>query len=209
MKYKYLYLSFLLFLALGQLHAQSLRNNSLRRFIYQTSLGYANGVGKIYYNTNSNVINTIPTFRVQQQLACQLNHYFSLGVGAGVDVWRKNAFIPIFGTFNVNFMKGRVAPHLYLNGGYAFKWYVTSQPDPIYRIIHATRPGPYAEGGVGVKLTMTERLSLVIDINYLFFYSQINYSVREDGQPDYSHIATNRYDKVPYHFAGVRLGLIY
>ena len=209
MRYKYLYLSFFLFLLIGQLHAQSAKNNTLRRFIYQTSLGYANGIGKIHYNTNKDIANTIPTFRVQQQLAYQFNPYLSLGVGAGVDVWQKSAFIPIFGTFNVNFMKRRIAPHLYLNGGYAFKWYVTSKPDPVYHIIHATCPGPYAEGGAGIKLSMTERLSLVIAVNYLFVYSQINYSVKEEGQPDYSTIATNRYDKVPYHFAGLKFGLVY
>jgi len=209
MKIKYLYLSFLLILAVSQLHAQSTKSPPLRKFIYQTSLGYANGFDKINYGTDKTVQNTISTFRVQQQLAYQFNHYFSIGVGASVDVWVKNAFIPLFGTFNVNFMKGRLTPYLYLSGGYAFKWYVPSKPDPLRGIIHATRPGPYAEGGTGLKIRMNDRISLLIGVNYLFFYSQINYNVKIEGQPDNSAITTNQYDKVPYHFAGVKFGLIY
>lgn len=210
MKYKYLYLLFLLILPVSQLHAQAIKSNSMRRFIYETSIGYANGFGRIYYDENKRqVANKLSTFRVQQQLYYQFNPYFSLGLGAGLNIWKENAFIPLYGTFNVNFMRKRVTPHLYLSGGYAFKWYVTSKPDVEHRIIHATRPGPYAEGGVGLRLAMTNRLTLAIDVGYILFYSQINYSVNVDGQPDNSAIVTNRYDKVPYHFAGVKLGLIY
>ena len=209
MKIKYLYLLFLLFFITGQTHAQSVKPTSMRKFIYQTSLGYANGFGQIHYGTNRILTNAIPTFRIQQQLGYQFNPYLSIGVGAGIDIWKKNAFIPIFGIFNVNFTKKRIVPHLYMSGGYAFKWYITSKPDPVNRVIHATRPGPYSEGGLGVKIVMTDRLSLTLDACYYFFYSQINYSVKEQGQPDHSHIATNRYDKVPYHFAGVKFGLVY
>ncbi len=199
----------LLFFSAEHLYSQAVKNDAFRRFIYQTSIGYANGVGNVKYGDNQDVKNNIPTFRVQQQMAYQFNRYFSLGVGAGVDIWKKNAFIPIFGTFNVNFMKGRMIPHLYMNGGYAFKWYVSSEPDLINRVVHATRPGPFAEGGIGLKIEMTDRLKLVINVNYLLFYSQINYSVIIDGQPDNSNITTNRYDEVPYHFVGVKLGVIY
>ena len=209
MKIRYLYIFLFVALTVGQLHAQSMKSNTIRRFIYQSSLGYANGIGKINYDTDKEIINTIPTFRVQQHLFYQFNHYFSLGVGVGVDIWRKNAFIPLFGTFNVNFLKKRVIPHLYLIGGYAFKWYVTSKPDLVHRLLHATRPGPYAEGGVGLKLRMNDRLSILIDLGYLFFYSQINYSVKMETHPDNSTITTNRNESVPYHFAGVKFGLIY
>lgn len=190
------------------LYSQSSRDNQTKKFVYQTSLGIANGLGDVKYGFNT-TSNNIPTFKIQQLLAYQFNNYVYMGVGAGIDIWKKNAFIPLFGNISVNFINRKITPHWYMNLGYALKWYVSSQPDISTGIIHATVPGPYGESGLGLKIKFSERLAFVFTANYNVYYSQINYSEVIPGQEDFSNIVTNRYRKTFYHFVGIKLGLLY
>lgn len=209
MKLKIIILPFL-FLCLieGQLFGQSVKANQTKKFVYQTSVGFGVCVGNIKYSNTTTQYNTA-SLKIQQLLAYQFNSYIYMGVGAGVDIWKKSAFIPLFGNISVNFMNKNIAPHWYLNAGYAFKWHVSSEPNPQTGILHATMPGPYGESGMGIKLKFNDRFSFIFTVNYNIYYSQINYSVTLPNQEDFSDIVTNRYRKTLYHFAGLKLSFLY
>lgn len=191
-----------------QVFPQAIKNKSESKFVYQTSFGFSNGLGKIQFDDRS-ITNNIPTFKVQQLLAYQFNNYIIAGVGGGLDIWKKSAFIPLYANLSVNFINRNVTPHWYLNVGYAFKWYVSTRPDPMTLVIHGAAPGPYGETGLGIKIRMSDRLSFIITANYMAYYSQINYSVVEPDEIDFSKYATNRSMKTFYHFVGLKVGVMY
>ena len=191
------------------LYAQRRHDMSDRKFIYMTSIGYATGVGQITLEQQT-VKNRNFDISVNQLLGYQFNSYFQLGLGAGFDFWKHTAFIPIYLNVTVNFTKTKFVPVFYANMGYSFKWYVSSTPEKMDRVIHGTIPGPMGEAGIGLRINLNEKLSLLIAACYKNQYSDIRYSIVQPDEQDFSAYFTNHEPKkVLYHFAGVRLGIQY
>ncbi|MDR2868697.1 MAG: hypothetical protein LBV46_04060, partial [Bacteroidales bacterium] len=161
-----------------------------QRFIFQSSLGFVAGVGD-FALPDRHFQNRTSAFTIQQLLGYQFNPYVHLGVGAGLNFWKRTAFIPLFAGINVNFIDRRVSPLWYLNVGYSFKWYMKSDPEPITRVIHGATPGIFGETGLGVKFKVIEKLSVLFSVNYQLQQSQINYSIIQPGEVDFSQYATN------------------
>ena len=135
-----------------------------RKFIYMTSVGYATGLGEIHLmNDDGEELKTVQNrnfnISVNQLLGYQFNPYFQMGIGAGFDFWRHTAFIPIYLNFTVNFTDTKIEPLFYLNAGYAFKWYVSSVPEKMDRVVHGTKTGPMGEAGIGMRINLYESLS--------------------------------------------------
>ena len=179
-----------------------------RKFIYMTSLGYATGLGQIELE-NKTVQNKNFDISVNQLLGYQFNPYFQMGLGAGFDFWRHTAFIPIYLNFTVNFTDTKIEPLFYLNAGYSFKWYVSSIPEKMDRVVHGTKTGPMGEAGIGMRINLNEKLSIVIAACYKNQYSDIRYTILDPNEQDFSAYSTNARKNVLYHFAGVRLGIQY
>ena len=198
------------FFLVNEMQAQDMMNTKHYRshFAFMSSLGFNAGVGKITYESHT-MNNTIPLFNARQLFLYQFNPHISAGVELGVDIWKKTAFIPLALHFSVDFMDYRVTPHWYVNAGYAFKWYVSSQPEKMTRVIHGAKSGWHVNTGLGFKLYLKERLSLVLAADYKMQYTTIQYSVVKPNEVDYSLITTNRTKNVFYHFIGVRVGLLY
>lgn len=188
--------------------AQSGMITQERKFVYMTSLGYSFGVGEIELE-NKTVPNKNPSIQVNQLLGYQFCDNFYMGLGVGMDFWRHTAFVPVYWNFSVNMLKRNVSPMLYLNAGYSFKWYISSQPEAMTRVIHGTKTGPMVETGLGIRIKFNKKVSLNIAASYKFQHSAIRYSVIENGEPDFSLYSTNRIKNVFYHFAGIRLGIMY
>jgi len=178
------------------------------KFVYMTSLGYANGFGNIVLE-NKTVVNKNPNFQLNQLLGYQFNDYFYMGLGAGVDVWRYTAFVPVYLNFSVNMMSTDICPMAYVNVGYGFKWYISSKPETMDRVIHGATTGPMGEGGLGVRIRFNDKLALVVAACYKTQYSAIRYTIVHDGEQDFSAYSTNSMKHVLYNFAGVRVGLMY
>ena len=178
------------------------------KFIYMTSVGYATGLGQIELETKT-VQNRNFAITLDQQLGYQFNPYFQMSLGAGFDFWRHTAFIPIYLNLTVNFTDTKIEPLFYLNAGYAFKWYVSSVPEKMDRVVHGTKMGPMGETGIGMRINLTDKLSLVLAACYKVQYTDIRYTVLQPGEQDFSAYSTNARKDVLYHFAGVRLGLQY
>ena len=185
-----------------------------RKFIYMTSVGYATGFGQIHLkNHNNEELKTVQNRNfdifLDQQLGYQFNPYFQMSLGAGFDFWKHTAFIPIYLNFTVNFTDTKFEPLFYLNAGYSLKWYVSSVPEKMDRVVHGTSTGPMGESGLGLRININERLSLVLAACYKVQYTDIRYTILEPGDQDFSAYSTNARQNALYHFAGVRLGLQY
>ena len=183
-----------------------------RKFIYMTSVGYATGLGEIHLmNDDGEELKTVQNrnfnISVNQLLGYQFNPYFQMGIGAGFDFWRHTAFIPIYLNFTVNFTDTKIEPLFYLNAGYAFKWYVSSVPEKMDRVVHGTKTGPMGEAGIGMRINLYESLSLVLAACYKNQYTDIRYTIPHPDEQDFSAYSTNAVQNALYHFAGVRLGV--
>jgi len=189
-------------------YSQHRRPTPQRKFIYMTSIGYATGVGQIVLEQQT-VQNRNFDVSINQLLGYQFNPYFQMGLGAGFDFWQHTAFIPIYLNFTVNFTDTKFVPVFYANMGYSFKWYVSSVPEKMTHVVHGTATGPMGEGGLGLRINLNERLSLLLAACYKVQYTDIRYTILQPGEQDFSAYSTNARKNVLYHFAGVRLGIQY
>lgn len=187
-------------------YTQNRRPTPDRKFIYMTSIGYATGLGEIVLETQT-VQNRNFNISVNQLLGYQFNPYFQMGIGAGFDIWRYTAFIPVYLNFTVNFTDTKIEPLFYANLGYSFKWYVSSVPEKMDRVVHGTKTGPMGESGIGMRINLNEKLSIVLAACYKAQFSDIRYSVQDPDEQDFSAYSTNAVKNALYHFAGVRLGV--
>ena len=188
--------------------AQNRRPTPARKFIYMTSIGYATGVGQIKLEQQT-VQNRNFDISVNQLLGYQFNPYVQLGLGAGFDFWKHTAFIPIYLNITVNFTDTKFVPLFYANMGYSFKWYVSSIPEKMDKVVHGTKTGPMGEAGIGMRINLNEKVSLLLAACYKVQYTDIRYTILEPGEQDFSAFSTNRQKNVLYHFAGIRLGVQY
>ena len=186
-------------------YTQNRRPTPERKFIYMTSVGYATGLGQIELE-NKTVQNKNFDISVNQLLGYQFNPYFQMGLGAGFDFWKQTAFIPVYLNLTVNFTDTRIEPLFYTNLGYSFKWYVSSVPDKMDRVVHGTKNGPSGEAGIGMRINLNEKLSIVLAACYKIQYTDIRYTILKPNEQDHSAFSTNAEKDVLYHFAGVRLG---
>ena len=192
-------------------NAQTMQNTKHYRshFAYQTGLAFNAGVGQLKFE-NRQLPNKLPNFCIDQVIAYQFNPYFTLGVDLGLNIWKKTAFIPVGLHLSVDFMDYIVSPHWYANGGYSFKWYVSSKPEKMTKVIYGAEPGWYANTGLGVKIRLKDQIHLVVAADYKMQYSSLQYSVTDyTADFDYSQVWTNRSKKLCYHFVGVKFALLY
>lgn len=196
--------------------AQKGRNFQEKKFVFMTSLGFSSGVGQIhlpdYNRTNDDwkiISNKITNVMIHQFIGYQFNNYFYMGVGAGIDIWNRTAFIPLYLNLSVNMIDKKVAPVAYVNMGYSFKWYMQSTPEAPDYAIHGSDMGPMGEAGLGLRVKFNSKLSLVISGVYKAQLTSICYTSNQNDM-DYASIYTDDVKKNQlYHFAGVRVGLMY
>lgn len=179
------------------------------KFVYMTSVAILTGVGELKFDNRKLPNNKNFIFDVHQLLAYQFNPYVLAGLGVGADIWKKTAFIPIFAHVGVNFLDKPFSPHWYMNVGYGFKWYISSEPERVTKVIHAATTGLQAESGLGVRIKMNERLEFLILAHYKLQHSDIKFSTKEITEMHYPKIATNSSQKLFYHFVGLKVGVLY
>ena len=208
--------------------AQAQRNKVQQqsKFIFMSSLSYAGGLGDIRlanYDCHDLILppklddeDLLKTVRnknfniqVHQLFAYQFNNFFYMGIGTGIDFWNRTAFVPMYLNFSVNMMQTKVAPMAFVNLGWGFKWYISSRPDIVNRVIHGSNWGPMGEGGIGVRIQLTDKLALALAGTYKVQYSKIRYTIPVENETDYSADFANSIQPAIYHFAGFKLGFIY
>ena len=178
-------------------------------FVYMTSLGILTGVGELKFEERRLPNNKNFIINLHQLIAYQFNPYITTGMGVGVDVWKRTAFIPVYAHFDVNFIDKPITPNWFINVGYAFKWYVSSQPERVTKVIHAATTGFHAETGLGVKVKIKENLEFLLAAHYKLQQSDLKYSVIDPNVTNYPSISTNRAKNMLYHFVGLKVGVLY
>lgn len=195
-----------LLLIAGSMYAQPRQKQKESRFVYMTSAGFSAGVGLLHLENDSrHISNNIPVFDIHQLIAYQFNPYVFTGIGVGVDIWKKTAFIPIYANVSVNFINRKISPHWYLNVGYAFKWYRSSKPEDITYVIHGSRTGLHGESGLGLNVKVKDKVSILILGNYKLQSSYLRYSVNNIHEDK----TTNREAPMLYHFVGLKCCVLY
>jgi len=178
------------------------------KFVYQSSVSFAFGVGKIYDGIDS-VANKGYSFEIQQLIAYQFNPYFYTGVGAGLDFWfygendqtKVSVFVPIFANITAKFIDKKMAPFVYANIGYAFKWQVEKRSDE--SVFYGTKSGVYFQAGFGLNLKISEKLSILFSPYY-----RLQQSANQYRENDGDLVAIPTGNQL-FHFVGVKIGLLY
>lgn len=208
--------------------AQAQRNKIQQqsKFIFMSSLSYAGGVGDIRLASydchdlilppkleDEDLLKTVRNknfnIQVHQLFAYQFNNFFYMGIGTGIDFWNRTAFVPLYLNFSVNMMQTKVAPMAFINLGWGFKWYISSRPDIVNRVIHRSNWGPMGEGGLGIRIQLTDKVGLMLAGTYKVQYSKIRYTIPVENETDYSADFANSIQPAIYHFAGFKVGVIY
>jgi len=183
--------------------AQVSQPRNVERFVYQSSVSLAYGVGENFGELGATFPNTNFSAEVQQLIAYQFNHYFYTGGGAGLDFWfndkRLSVFIPIFANATVKFMEKKLSPFLYVNIGYAFKWQVEKRAED--DLLYGTKAGLYFQTGFGFNIKFSDRFSLLLSPYYKLQMSAIDY------RKDELLFATTKNQL--FHFLGVKIGFLY
>ncbi|MCL2435956.1 MAG: hypothetical protein FWD09_07465 [Lentimicrobiaceae bacterium] len=172
------------------------------KFVYQSSVSIAYGVGNIYADKDTFANNSF-SFEVQQLVAYQFNHYFYTGAGAGLDFWfydnKMSVFVPVFANITAKFVDKKMAPFLYANIGYAFKWQVKKKLEE--DLFYGTKAGIYFQVGFGLNLKISEKISILLSPYYRLQQSANQY--RE------SELLLSETSNQLFHFVGVKIGLLY
>ncbi len=208
--------------------AQAQRNKIQQqsKFIFMSSLSYAGGVGDIRLASydchdlilppkleDEDLLKTVRNknfnIQVHQLFAYQFNNFFYMGIGTGIDFWNRTAFVPLYLNFSVNMMQTKVAPMAFINLGWGFKWYISSRPDIVNRVIHGSNWGPMGEGGLGIRIQLTDKVGLMLAGTYKVQYSKIRYTIPVENETDYSADFANSIQPAIYHFVGFKVGVIY
>jgi hypothetical protein len=174
------------------------------RFVYQSSISPAFGVGKNYADLDT-FLNTNISFEIQQIIAYQFNNYFFTGMGVGLDFWfcekKVSTFIPFYANATVKFVDKKMAPFLFTNIGYAFKWQTEKKLEE--DIFYGTKAGIFFQAGMGLNIKFSEKLSLLFSAYYKMQQSAIQY--RESG----SELLLAETKNQLFHFVGIKIGLLY
>ena len=225
-KFAILLLTGLLLASAPAAQAQRNKIQQQSKFIFMSSLSYAGGVGDIRLASydchelilppkleDEDLLKTVRNknfnIQVHQLFAYQFNNFFYMGIGTGIDFWNRTAFVPLYLNFSVNMMQTKVAPMAFINLGWGFKWYISSRPDIVNRVIHGSNWGPMGEGGLGIRIQLTDKVGLMLAGTYKVQYSKIRYTIPVENETDYSADFANSIQPAIYHFAGFKVGVIY
>jgi hypothetical protein len=177
-------------------------SNEGPRFVYQSSVSLGYGIGK-HYVVDDTLANSNISLEFQQLLAYQFNNYFFTGVGAGVDLWfcekKVSTFIPIFANATVKFMDKKLAPFMFANIGYAFKWQVQKKSEE--NIFYGTKAGIYFQSGAGLNVKFSDKISLLVSAFYRLQQSAIQY--RE------TDLLLAESKNQLFHSLGIKIGILY
>ena len=229
MRSKYLYfVGILAFLLIGNfsLSAQSsLKIIRDRGPMFITSVSFFQGIQRFPYKVvpgeedflqNRKDI-SIPVVSVSQFAGYQFSPYFALGLGLNFEYWTvKNAFVPIYVDLRFNMLKSKIAPHAYLNLGYATRWYIDSKPYKVSTgnsndyIIHGATSGAMAELGLGVKASVGFSKAVVITASAKIQETALRYySGNTDPSQSMKPLLVNTNANGLYLFIGVKAGFVF
>ena len=161
-------------------YAQGNKGLKTRGPMYITSAAFFQSLTRLPYNVEAGAEKAVhngkkanfSNLTVSQFFGFQFNPYLALGVGVGFEYWTtKSGFVPLYVDFRVNMTDKKMAPHWYINAGYASRWFVDSRP---YKVstgtgimygIHGYSSGFMGETGFGIKTSISRASALLITVS--------------------------------------------
>ena len=182
-----------------------------------TSPSFINGIYKVTCD-GKDIPNKIPVVGLSQFMGYQFSPYFLIGLGVEFDYWTKpkNVFVPIYLDLRFNVIDNNIAPHFYLNLGYASRWSVDSKTYSAYGInsetyvLHGAKSGLMFESGIGIKASASYSNAIIITFTAKVQESAVKFFDREStaGGTQAKYFA-NKYENNWYLFLGVKAGIVF
>ena len=179
---------------------------SALRYFNKTEAGIGIGLGKfktdIYNGYQKTVKNAQIIISAQTINGIVISGRVGLGIGLGAEFWQKGMFYPVFAHLYYDFKFSGNTPFAYINLGQAF-----GKRDSTY--YYASGKGGFLFSiGAGYKMKIGKRFQFEYEIFYRYQVigsTYKNYYVAADST---EHFTTVDY-KVPYHFAGFKIGVLF
>lgn len=142
------------------------RNMTELGIIYGTNLKQEETDPYNYYGTNGDDIG----MSLHTVNGYQWWPYLYTGVGMGIDryISYKQSFSPFYVRLASEFLKKRVTPYVFLDGGYALMW---KQKSTDY-VSYQNKGGLYLSAGAGVRIYTNSRASVLLSASYKRTVSQ-------------------------------------
>ncbi len=126
-----------------------------RGYVHYTELGVMaskTNVNELGTTTSAFTFHTINGYKFQQ--------FLYTGIGAGVDLYASQTFIPVFASIRGDFSrKGSLIPYYYLDGGWGFNG-TTNAPET------KQLGGIYVAAGAGLKILFTGNAGFLLSVGY-------------------------------------------
>jgi len=206
-------------------HAQTNRVMKTQGPMYITSAAFFQSVVRLPDDVNAGEENldyngkkvNFSSIAISQFFGYQFNEYLALGAGISVDYWTtKSGFIPLYVDFRVNMTDKKIAPHWYINAGYAPRFYVTGVPDKIATGtgakmygIHGYTSGWLGETGFGIKASISNSASLLVSISGKAQASALAYYSGVEPPLLLKPLIVNTNSHSVYIFVGLKAGIAF
>ena len=174
------------------------------QFFNKTEAGIGVGLGSfktdIFHGYQMKTKNDQIIIPVQTIVGVCISGRAGLGIGGGIEFWQNGRFYPLFFHFYYDLKKTANTPFAYINLGKAFgkrnstKYYDAGKGGFLFNI------------GAGYKIKIGKRFQFEYEIFYRYQAIQSRFRNYYDTIP--THFMTTDY-KVPYHFAGFRIGVLF
>jgi hypothetical protein len=228
MNNRFIFLGFyllILLLVIPSVSAQQKRSMQTRGPMFITNVSFLQSISRLPYNIvkgeegqikNYKKTNNISLISVSQFMGFQLSPYFALGLGVGFEYWTvKNAFVPIYADLRFNMSQGKVAPHAYLNLGYATRWQIDSKPYKVSTgnsneyVIHGHTSGIMGELGMGIKASIGHSSAIVITVSAKVQESALRYYQGNNLSQSMKPLLVNTNSNGMYLFLGIKTGFVF
>jgi len=210
---------FLMLILAGQAsYAQNIKVLKTRGPMYITSVAFFQGLTRIPYNVEPGMENAVQNGKqinfsnvtISQFLGFQFNPHLALGAGINFEYWTtKTGFVPLYVDFRVNMTDKKIAPHWYINTGYAVRWNIDSKPYTVKTGtglmygLHGYTSGWMGETGIGIKASVGWASAILITLAAKAQESSLGYYAGETLSPGTKPLLVN----TPSHSVYISMGL--
>ena len=192
--------------------------------MYITSISFLQGMTRIPYNIEPGMENAIQNGKkvnfsdlmVSQFLGFQFNPYLALGAGINFEYWTTNTgFVPLYVDFRVNMTDKKVAPHWYINAGYAVRWNIDSKPKNVKTGngsmygLHGHTSGWTGETGIGIKASVNWASALLITLSAKAQESSFGYYIGPELTQGTKPLLVNTPSHGVYIFMGLKASIVF
>ena len=184
--------------------AQETSEKNVLKYFNKTEVGIGIGLGSFETDNYQGYVKKVKNDQIivspQTINGIIISGRAGLGLGLGVEFWKKGMFYPVFAHFFYDFKLSDDTPFAFINLGEAF-----GKRDSTSSYESGTG-GLLFCIGIGFKKSIGKRFQFEYELFYR--YQAINSNYRTYYDTIATHYTTTEY-KVPYNFVGFKLGVLF